>query len=355
MTECPTPPRLWLRYVDDTFVIQDTADISDFTDYLNSCDSHIKFTREVETDEKLPFLDTCVHRGEHGRLFTDIYRKPTHTDQYLDFTSDHPLSTKIGVARTLMARADKLCTTETDKIKEKKHVRDALRRCGYPGWVIRKAETAVPSRQDTGAVKGFATLPYVRGTSEAVGRILNKANIRVAYKPVKKIKDAIVHPKDPLKKEDRAGVVYRVSCDECDASYIGQTGRKLGDRLVEHRNSTSRRPESSAVGLHSAETGHQIQWENVEILGRDAWENRRLIREAIHIKRDDPLLNRDRGSYPLPGVLDPLVLCGNYSFRRPPPDASADVTRQRPGTGSAAPTAASVNSASDDARPASKI
>ena len=95
----------------------------------------------------------------------------------------------------------------------------------------------------------------------------------------------VVHPKDPVKPKDRAGVVYKVSCGDCDASYIGQTGRKLGERLAEHQNSISRRPESSAVGQHSADTGHEIEWGNTEILGRDAWENRRLIREAIRIRQ----------------------------------------------------------------------
>lgn len=342
LAESPTPPRIWLRYVDDTFVIQDSGDISSFTHYINQCDTHIKFTHETEVDGKLAFLDTCVHRGDHGQLTTTVYRKPTHTDQYLDFTSDHPLSTKVGVARTLLTRADKLCSSDSDKAKEKTHVRNALRRCNYPDWVIRKAETSRsrPGRQEeTGEQPtAFTTLPYVRGTSEAVGRILNKADIRVAYKPVQKTRDLVVHPKDPMRLKDRAGVVYRVSCGECEASYIGQTGRKLGDRLAEHQNSISRRPETSAVGLHSADTGHEIQWDNAEILGRDSWENRRLIREAIHIKRSDPALNRDRGSYPLPGVLDPLVLSQNQSFHRPPPGGSSGARHAASTRDSADPT-----------------
>jgi hypothetical protein len=30
------------------------------------------------------------------------------------------------------------------------------------------------------------------------------------------------------------GVVYLLSCLKCDKQYIGQTGRKFGDRLKEH-------------------------------------------------------------------------------------------------------------------------
>ena len=37
------------------------------------CDVH--FTIERETDRKLAFLDTCVHRTIEGKLETDVYRK----------------------------------------------------------------------------------------------------------------------------------------------------------------------------------------------------------------------------------------------------------------------------------------
>jgi len=35
--------------------------------------------------------------------------------------------------------------------------------------------------------------------------------------------------------EECSGLVYRIDCDSCDASYVGQTGRQLGTRMKEHR------------------------------------------------------------------------------------------------------------------------
>ena len=34
---------------------------------------------------------------------------------------------------------------------------------------------------------------------------------------------------------ETAGVVYKVNCNDCSASYIGQTGRQVKDRMDEHK------------------------------------------------------------------------------------------------------------------------
>ena len=72
------PPSLWLRYVDDTM-----TKIQSFIDHINSIDAHIKFTSEEEEDGSIPFLDTCVHVEDDVTTRVTVYRKPTHTDQYL--------------------------------------------------------------------------------------------------------------------------------------------------------------------------------------------------------------------------------------------------------------------------------
>ena len=40
-------------------------------------------TVEREINEHLALLDLNVHRTVEGKLETDVYRKPTHTDKYL--------------------------------------------------------------------------------------------------------------------------------------------------------------------------------------------------------------------------------------------------------------------------------
>ena len=67
-------PNLWVRYVDDTFVIwtDEREELHRFHQHLNNQHSNIQFTMEEESGCKLAFLDVLVTRdGE--RLLTSVY------------------------------------------------------------------------------------------------------------------------------------------------------------------------------------------------------------------------------------------------------------------------------------------
>ena len=73
-------PKIWKRYVDDTFTVLGKDYVDGFL-HLNSQQTTIRFTMEIEKDNNIPFLDTSVSRDSNGLLTTTVYRKPTHTDQ----------------------------------------------------------------------------------------------------------------------------------------------------------------------------------------------------------------------------------------------------------------------------------
>ena len=109
-----------------------------FTDYLNTVDEDIKWTTEREvvkdiegqenrTERGLAFLDTLSVINEDGMIKTRVYRKDTHTDQYLNFESNHPLEHKRGVVKTLAHRAKTVVSEREDRRKELEHVRGALK------------------------------------------------------------------------------------------------------------------------------------------------------------------------------------------------------------------------------------
>ena len=109
----PNKPRVWYRYVDDTFVAIKTAYVEEFTDNINHQDKNIKFIREEQADGQLPIaflLDTLISRKSDGSLKVEVYRKKPHTDKYLKFASRRPLEHMLSVVRTLLYRADTVIT-----------------------------------------------------------------------------------------------------------------------------------------------------------------------------------------------------------------------------------------------------
>ena len=74
--------------------------------------------------------------------------------------------------------------------------------------------------------------------------------------------------------EQRSGVVYEIPCSTCDKSYIGETIRRLGLRLKEHKDAC-RKCEKDKSAL---DEGHPIAWGKVRILNSD---NRRIM-QARH-------------------------------------------------------------------------
>ena len=78
-------PRLWKRYVDDILDIVNKDQVDNLTDNLNQTDPRdsIKFTYEKESNNSIPFLDTLIVCKPDGSVKRLVYRKATHTDQYL--------------------------------------------------------------------------------------------------------------------------------------------------------------------------------------------------------------------------------------------------------------------------------
>ena len=83
-------------------------------------DDNIHFTcEEAREDGSIPFLDMLITPDEDGRLNTTVYRKPTHTDQYLYWDSHHAIASKYSVIGTLYHRAKQYAQTLASCRKKK--------------------------------------------------------------------------------------------------------------------------------------------------------------------------------------------------------------------------------------------
>ena len=120
--------------------------------------------------------------------------------------------------------------------------------------------------------------------------------INVAFRSPDTLRRKLVHPKDKSALEDRTGIIYKISCTECDSSYIGETGRSLKDRLKEHKRAFRlNNPNLSAVAEHAINTGHKIGWDEASIIDLETYFWPRKVKEAIWFKKTKPTLNRDSG------------------------------------------------------------
>ena len=297
---------MWLRYVDDTFVLIHEYDVESFTAHINSIDNNIKFTMEPEEQGKLPFLDLCVHVLDDGSTKITVYRKPTHTDQYLNFSSNHPIQHKRSVVRTLLHRAHNYVSEEHDRQREIHHVTRALKANGYEDWAISNPKPRKP--RDAGAIdqgpKPTVGIPYVRNVSEELARAYHRHNVNTFMKPINTITSQLVKPKDRTPQERQSCVVYKINCDQDPSHfYIGETKWTLATRFAEHVKPDN----ASGVSEHLQSTGHTVSLDKANILVKEEKWYPRKVKEAVQIKIQRPPLNRDQGLQ-LPPIYDNILI-----------------------------------------------
>ena len=243
----PHPPSLWKRFVNDTFIILETTHKEEFFQHINGIEEKIQFTDEnTRADGSLPFLDTLVTVKEDGSLSTSIYRKPTHTNQYLQWDSHHSIANKYSVINSLIYRAKNICSNQDQLKEDLTYVERALTACKYPSWAIQrmKLKKNTPkqnrntnrSSRSNNTNRTSITVPYNKGLSESFKNIGRKFGIQVHFKSGRTLKDELVAPKDKDHITKKSGIIYRFKCDrlECDEEYIGETSRTFGERYREH-------------------------------------------------------------------------------------------------------------------------
>ncbi|KAJ0170974.1 hypothetical protein K1T71_013746 [Dendrolimus kikuchii] len=294
----PAKPKMYKRYVDDTFAVLPNDKVSAFLDHLNSISSNIKFTMELEANNKLAFLDVLILRNPDNTLGHTVYRKPTHTDKYLNGSSHHHPSQLATVGKSLFQRARKICD-ENHIAGELQHVKRVLQRNQLKTPHQRHKGPKPPSVE-----RCPATLPYIKGVTDRIGHILRRASIKTYFKPQKKITQFLRPVKCNIPLQD-AGV-YKLDC-ECGLSYIGQTKRSIKTRVKEHiADMKHTRSTKSAISEHTLDKpNHYIRFDNPQILAKENRFIPRMIREAIEIKKH-PNFNREDG-WQVPPVWDPII------------------------------------------------
>ena len=193
-----------------------------FFSHLDSINANIQFTVEMPIitmgKKSIAFLDTNNTVNEDRKVEVDVYRKATYTSKCLDFNSHSPAQSR-AVVKTLLDRAKCiLSTTVRRRSEERRVINDLndLKGNGYPENFIKSVDqpnNAQPKPRKN--PKAYASIPYIKGVSERIRRILSRENIRTAFKPLKALGHVFKKPKDRPTKEQLKGIVYKVSCKTC--------------------------------------------------------------------------------------------------------------------------------------------
>jgi len=85
-------------------------------------------------------------------------------------------------------------------------------------------------RQSQERPLGFAVLPYVKGVSDRVGRVLRKFHVRPAFRPVRTLGQIFKKPKDRPTIDQVQAIAYKVSCHDCTFTYVGESKRSWSSR-----------------------------------------------------------------------------------------------------------------------------
>jgi len=148
---------------------------------------------------------------------------------------------------------------------------------------------------------GFCIIPYIKGFSSKLTTSLLKHNFNIAYRCNNKLNTFIKTNKDPLPHLNQCNVVYEIACNDCNATYVGQTKRQLNTRIKEHRQNINKKTDISVISEHQVNTGHNFNWDDdTKILDVENSYNKRLISECLHIKRQINSINKktDFESFP---------------------------------------------------------
>jgi len=234
----------YLRYVDNVFSVAKKNDSALILDKLNGYHPEIQFTCEIMENNKLPFLDTMIEIKSNFTLGFSIYRKPTNTDKYLDFHSNHPFFHKCSVIDTLVYRALKIC--DDDKIDtEIEHVTTILRLNHYPIKLIKsridrmKATISSRSNSNTNVTVPVTAnqmdlnsqltrrlvIPYTGTLSLKIARVIRSiTDIQVCYRPVNKLSTLLSNNNQIS--TNQIGI-YKLKCNDCPKIYVGESGRDI--------------------------------------------------------------------------------------------------------------------------------
>ncbi|KYN13987.1 hypothetical protein ALC57_13817, partial [Trachymyrmex cornetzi] len=230
---------------------------------------------------------------------------PTFSGRYLIFWSQHPVSQKLGTIARLVDRVvllsnpkchfDNLCFVIKVLLENDyplsfvfENINNRLKNI----IMASNRKNVVNINNNETRLRQLMVFPHVKSISNKITNVINKADYLIGFRCINKLNKFIKSQKDKDELVKNNNVIYKINCDNCNASYVGQTKRQLQTRIKEHRNNIRLdQSNHSVITKHIKEYNHTFNWEDVKIVDSESNYKKRNISEMIHIKEQKNGLN----------------------------------------------------------------
>ena len=296
------------RYVDDIFCLfNNEHEAMSFFHYLNTQHPNITFTFEKQDNGKLSFLDVLLDISNNPCI-TSVFHKKTYTGLLTNYFSFTPFTYKIGLIRTLTNRIFKINNTKDGFSKDINQLAYTLKRNSFPAHIINKItkpyldsfdqlkNSIIQSTENSPEIDTrYFKLPYIGIFSKVAEtkikslakRFCTEINIKLVFSSYK-IKNLFSF-KDPIPTALKSSVIYKFTCAGCKTRYIGETSRHLTTRIKEH--TTTDKNSHIFQHLKNPNCKNKFSSDCFKIIDSAKSSFSLKIKEAFHIKRENPELN----------------------------------------------------------------
>ena len=163
----------------------------------------------LEKGESIALLDTSNIVLMTGQIDVTVHRSHTLRNTY----SHHPKQSKVAVVKTLLDRTAAIPSNASKKKSEKENVLKDLRTNGYTFNFIDDVSERKRNRidQQRGEPKGHTSIPYIKGVSERIKRILSGVNIKTALKPILTLGNVFRKPKNRPTETQVKGIILCIN------------------------------------------------------------------------------------------------------------------------------------------------
>jgi len=83
--------------------------------------------------------------------------------------------------------------------------------------------------------KSFVVLLFIKDFFKLVKSVINKTHFSIGYRIINKLSCFISPYSTKTALTNKTDVVYKIRCNDCETSYVGQTRHKLKTRIKEYK------------------------------------------------------------------------------------------------------------------------